>query len=103
MSTYLLAMVVGEYDYIETKDSDGVLIRVYTPLGKKEQGAFALSVCSSLKPIVHLLHFIHPLDTIQYKNEYYYSGINPVEFRGHMSDVSRYSCRHYHESHPTSQ
>ena len=22
-------------------------------------------------------------NTIQYKNEYYYSGINPVEFRGH--------------------
>ena len=24
-------------------------------------------------------------NTIQYKNEYYYSGINPVEFRGHSS------------------
>ena len=22
-------------------------------------------------------------NTIQYKHEYYYSGINPVEFRGH--------------------
>ena len=44
MSTYLLAMVVGEYDYIEDTDSNGVLIRVYTPLGKKQQGSFALSV-----------------------------------------------------------
>ena len=44
MSTYLLAAVIGEYDYIEDKDSDGVLIRVYTPLGKKEQGRFALEV-----------------------------------------------------------
>ena len=44
MSTYLLAFVIGEYDYIEDKDSNGVLIRVYTPLGKKEQGQFALEV-----------------------------------------------------------
>ena len=36
MSTYLLAFVVGEYDYI--------LIRVYTPLGKKNFGQFALDV-----------------------------------------------------------
>jgi len=44
MSTYLLAFVIGEYDYIEDKDRNGVLIRVYTPLGKKEQGRFALDV-----------------------------------------------------------
>jgi hypothetical protein len=44
MSTYLLAFVVGEYDYIEAKDEDGVLVRVYTPVGKKEQGRFALQV-----------------------------------------------------------
>ena len=44
MSTYLLAFIVGEYDYIEDKDSNGVLVRVYTPLGKKEQGRFALNV-----------------------------------------------------------
>ena len=44
MSTYLLAFVVGEYDYIEDKDNNGVIIRVYTPLGKKELGRFALEV-----------------------------------------------------------
>ena len=44
MSTYLLAFIVGEYDYIEAKDSNGVLIRVYTALGKKELGRFALDV-----------------------------------------------------------
>jgi puromycin-sensitive aminopeptidase len=44
MSTYLLAFVVGEYDYIEERDRNGVLIRVYTPLGKKELGRFALEV-----------------------------------------------------------
>ena len=38
MSSYLLAFIVGEYDYIEGLDEDGVRIRVYTPVGKKEQG-----------------------------------------------------------------
>ena len=44
MSTYLLAYVIGEYDYVEDTDSDGVKVRVYTPVGKKEQGQFALEV-----------------------------------------------------------
>ena len=44
MSTYLLAFIVGEFDYVEGKSSDGVLVRVYTPLGRKEQGEFALEV-----------------------------------------------------------
>jgi len=44
MSTYLVAFVIGEYDYIETNDSNGVSMRVYTPVGKKEHGQFALDV-----------------------------------------------------------
>ncbi|KAG1651321.1 Puromycin-sensitive aminopeptidase [Nymphon striatum] len=32
MSTYLVAIVVGEYDYIEDTSEDGVLVRVYTPV-----------------------------------------------------------------------
>ena len=44
MSTYLLAFIVGEFDYVEAKDSNGVLVRVYTPTGKAEQGQFALDV-----------------------------------------------------------
>lgn len=44
MSTYLLAFVVGEFDYVEDHDEDGVLVRVYTPLKKREQGKFALEV-----------------------------------------------------------
>jgi puromycin-sensitive aminopeptidase len=50
MSTYLLAFVVGEYDYVEDKDADGVLVRVYTPVGKKEQGQFALEVAVKTLP-----------------------------------------------------
>ena len=44
MSTYLLAFVVGEYEYIEATDSNGILIRVYTSLGKKEFAKFSLEV-----------------------------------------------------------
>ena len=51
MSTYLVAFVVGEFDYVEGKDSDGVLIRVYTPKGKTIQGQFALEVSWSLSSV----------------------------------------------------
>ncbi len=44
MSSYLLAFIVGEFDYVEGTDSNGVLVRVYTPVGKAEQGQFALDV-----------------------------------------------------------
>lgn len=50
MSSYLLAIVVGEFDYIERKSSDGVLVRVYTPLNKKQQGQFALDVATKVLP-----------------------------------------------------
>jgi puromycin-sensitive aminopeptidase len=50
MSTYLVAVVVGEYDYVEDKSTDGVLVRVFTPLGKKEQGLFALEVATKVLP-----------------------------------------------------
>uniref|UniRef100_A0A8D0HQB0 Aminopeptidase n=1 Tax=Sphenodon punctatus TaxID=8508 RepID=A0A8D0HQB0_SPHPU len=50
MSTYLVAFVVGEYDFVETRSSDGVLVRVYTPVGKAEQGKFALEVAAKTLP-----------------------------------------------------
>uniref|UniRef100_A0A2M4A3V7 Puromycin-sensitive aminopeptidase n=1 Tax=Anopheles triannulatus TaxID=58253 RepID=A0A2M4A3V7_9DIPT len=50
MSTYLVAVVVGEYDYVEDTSADGVLVRVYTPVGKKEQGRFALDVATKVLP-----------------------------------------------------
>ncbi|NIO11473.1 MAG: M1 family peptidase [Deltaproteobacteria bacterium] len=46
MSTYLLAFIVGEFDHVEQKTKEGVVVRVYTPLGKKDQGRFALDVAS---------------------------------------------------------
>lgn len=50
MSTYLVAVVVGEFDYVEGVSADGVNVRVYTPLGKKEQGLFALDVAVKVLP-----------------------------------------------------
>lgn len=44
MSSYLLAFVVGEFDYVEERDANGILIRVYTPVGKAILGQFALDV-----------------------------------------------------------
>ncbi|KAH8302053.1 hypothetical protein KR044_002268 [Drosophila immigrans] len=50
MSTYLVAVVVGEYDFVEAKSDDGVIVRVFTPVGKKEQGQFALDVATKVLP-----------------------------------------------------
>ncbi|KAH9498825.1 hypothetical protein Btru_005237 [Bulinus truncatus] len=50
MSTYLVAFVVGDYDYLEEVDEDNVLVRVYTPKGKQEQGRFALNVAVKTLP-----------------------------------------------------
>uniref|UniRef100_A0A2C9M090 Peptidase M1 membrane alanine aminopeptidase domain-containing protein n=1 Tax=Biomphalaria glabrata TaxID=6526 RepID=A0A2C9M090_BIOGL len=50
MSTYLVAFVVGDYDYLEAVDEDDVLVRVYTPKGKQEQGRFALDVAVKTLP-----------------------------------------------------
>ena len=44
MSTYLVAFVVGEFDFVEGRDANGVTIRVYTPKGREIRGQFALEV-----------------------------------------------------------
>ncbi len=43
MSTYLLAFIVGELEFIEGKTKDGVLVRIFTTPGKKHQAKFALN------------------------------------------------------------
>ena len=42
MSTYLLAFVVGEFDFVAAQTAHGVMVRAYTPQGKPELGRFAL-------------------------------------------------------------
>ncbi|TVU06229.1 hypothetical protein EJB05_49430, partial [Eragrostis curvula] len=44
MSTYLVAIVVGSFDYIESSTSQGTKVHVYTQVGKCNQGTFALDV-----------------------------------------------------------
>lgn len=46
MSTYLLAFIIGEFEHIETKTKEGVLVRVFTVPGKKHQAEFALEVAA---------------------------------------------------------
>jgi aminopeptidase N len=44
MSTYLVAFVVGELEYIETTFGKNIPIRIYTTLGKKEQARVSLEI-----------------------------------------------------------
>ncbi|GFY95541.1 aminopeptidase M1 [Actinidia rufa] len=44
MSTYLVAVVIGLFDYVEDFTSDGIKVRVYCQVGKANQGKFALDV-----------------------------------------------------------
>ena len=46
MSTYLVAWIVGELEFIEMTNEDGILVRVYTTQGLKEQGHFSLHVAA---------------------------------------------------------
>jgi puromycin-sensitive aminopeptidase len=59
MSTYLLALMVGEFECIEAK-AEGTLVRVWTTPGKKEQGRFALDISC------RLLNFYHNYFGISY-------------------------------------
>ncbi|KAK2965607.1 hypothetical protein RJ640_008448 [Escallonia rubra] len=44
MSTYLVAFVIGSFDHIEDTTTDGIKVRAFCPVGKSEQGKFALDV-----------------------------------------------------------
>ncbi|PIN22295.1 Puromycin-sensitive aminopeptidase [Handroanthus impetiginosus] len=44
MSTYLVAIVVGLFDYVEDLTKDGIKVRAYCPVGKSEKGKFALNI-----------------------------------------------------------
>ncbi|KAF9762643.1 putative M1 family aminopeptidase 1 [Nosema granulosis] len=44
MATYLVAFVVGDFDYIETKSKSNIPIRIYTDKTDKENARFALEV-----------------------------------------------------------
>lgn len=50
MSTYLVALVVGELEYVESETPSGNKVRVYCGVGKTEQGRFALDVATKTLP-----------------------------------------------------
>jgi puromycin-sensitive aminopeptidase len=50
MSTYLLAWCVGEFDVLEDTTSDGIVIRCFTPVGRQQQGKFALECAIRILP-----------------------------------------------------
>lgn len=65
MSTYLLAFIVGEFDFIEKKTKEGVLIRVFVTPGKKEQARFALEVADkTLSFYNHYFQIPYPLPVL---------------------------------------
>eukprot|EP01100_Stratorugosa_tubuloviscum_P002329 TRINITY_DN1544_c0_g2_i1.p1 TRINITY_DN1544_c0_g2~~TRINITY_DN1544_c0_g2_i1.p1 ORF type:complete len:897 (+),score=492.54 TRINITY_DN1544_c0_g2_i1:157-2847(+) len=46
MSTYLLAFVVGHFDFVESRTKRGIVVRVYTLPGKSHMGQFSLEVAT---------------------------------------------------------
>ena len=44
MSTYLLAFVVGKFEWLEEKSKNGTLVRVFVTPGRKHEATFALDV-----------------------------------------------------------
>lgn len=65
MSTYLLAFIVGEFEYLKGKTKDNVQVRVFTTLGKKHQAKFALEVAiKSLEFYNEYFDIPYPLPTL---------------------------------------
>ena len=59
MSSYLAALVVGNFEYIEG-ETDGIPIRVYSTPGKKEMGKFALETAE------HVLSYYDKYFNVKY-------------------------------------
>jgi puromycin-sensitive aminopeptidase len=65
MSTYLLAFIVGDLEYIEGYTKNKVHVKIYTTPGKKEQGRFALSCAiKSLEFYEEYFDIKYPLPTL---------------------------------------
>ncbi|MDO8493387.1 MAG: M1 family aminopeptidase, partial [bacterium] len=48
MSTYLVAYIIGELEYLETKTKEGTVVRVFVTPGKKKQAEFALGTTAKM-------------------------------------------------------
>lgn len=59
MSTYLLAFIVGDFEFIEGKTKDGVLVRVFVTPGKKHQAKFSLDTAIKILEFYNRYFDIH--------------------------------------------
>lgn len=65
MSTYLLAFISGEFEKIEKKTKDGVLVRIFTTKGKIHQGKFPLDVAvKTLEFFTEYFNIAYPLPVL---------------------------------------
>lgn len=65
MSTYLLAFIVGDFEYLEKKSKRGVIVRVYTTPGKVHQAKFALDCAvKTLEFYEKYFDIRYPLNTL---------------------------------------
>ncbi len=65
MSTYLLAFIVGDFEFTEKKTKNGVLVRVFATPGKKEQTRFALDCAvKTLEFYEDYFDIKYPLNTL---------------------------------------
>lgn len=65
MSTYLVAFVFGDFEYIEGHTKDNIQVRIYTTKGKKHQAKFALDVAiRSLQFYNDYFKIPYPLPTL---------------------------------------
>jgi puromycin-sensitive aminopeptidase len=65
MSSYLLAFIIGHFEFIEETTPEKVKVRVYVTPGKKKQAKFALDVASRLMSFYHKYFGIaYPLPTM---------------------------------------
>ncbi len=64
MSSYLLAFIIGHFEFISKKTKDGTLVRVFVTPGKKKQAEFALSVAvQTLEFYTEYFKIKYPLPT----------------------------------------
>jgi puromycin-sensitive aminopeptidase len=75
MSTYLVAYVVGDFDYLEDVSDLGVVVRVYTPVGKSHLGRFSLDLTlKALKFFTNYFGIKYPLPKLDL------IALNDIEF-----------------------
>ncbi|HMS23050.1 MAG TPA: M1 family metallopeptidase [Candidatus Levybacteria bacterium] len=65
MSSYLLAFIVGHFEYIQGETKDKVCVRVFVTPGKKRQAEFALTTAiKCLEFYTNYFHIQYPLKTL---------------------------------------